>query len=743
MKKTLVLWALAALLFLPGCKKYALKEDLKSLESRVAALERLCDQMNGNIASLQTVVNALQNNDCVTSVVPVTENGKTVGYTINFAKSPSITIYHGADGKDGAAGKDGEKGADGYTPVIGVRQDTDGIWYWTLDGNWLTDDSGKRVRADGRDGTDGRDGVNGKDGADGRDGVNGKDGADGKDGVDGKDGADGKDADAAFFASVTEDEDYVYLLLSGSSEPIAIPKHHPLSVSFYNTEDIRVLPNKTYPIRYSITGADEHTVIKALAQDGFRAVVKAEGYSEGLLEITTPSTVLPSEVLVFVTDGKERTIMRSINFVEGVIIVSSQSYTIGYDGGTVSVEVSTNIEYAVEIPEEARSWISVELPTRAAMRQETLNFTVARNESLSVRYATVRLVDDLGVILGTVLITQLAEDQDGNKKEDSLEERLAGVDKESLEELKVTGHLDNADYAFIKTLPNLELLDLSELDDEELPAGCLEASNIPTVLLPMRLKKINNRAFYGAAITSLSLPETVETIGDYAFYNCSLLQGSLVIPDATRSIGEYCFSRSTFDGTLMLGKGLETIGRRAFSNCLKFTGDLIVPDSVTTLGEYAFYNAGFTGNLVVGNGVTEIPDSCFAHCKLARTLQLGENIVTIVEYAFFDCEKLSGNLVIPDSVQIIGRYAFSACRGVELLSLGRSLKTINDRAFSECSFSRVYCKATVVPRCASDAFDVYGSSWPGYLGVPIGCKNAYSKATGWGKFNTIEEINFD
>ena len=194
------------LLTIVGCSKEyddsALVGRVNNLESRVLKLEQLCQQMNTNISSLQTIVSALQNNDYVTGVVPVTEGGKTVGYTISFTKSQPVTIYHGkdgVDGKNGTDGKDGQNGADGkdgksYVPVIGVRQDTDGVYYWTLDGKWLIDGSGNKVKAEGRDGkngADGKDGLNGSDGRDGADGKNGQDGADGKDGANGTDGRDG------------------------------------------------------------------------------------------------------------------------------------------------------------------------------------------------------------------------------------------------------------------------------------------------------------------------------------------------------------------------------------------------------------------------------------------------------------------------------------------------------------------------------------------------------------------------
>lgn len=136
--------------------------------------------MNTNISSLQTIVEALQNNDYITSCTPLMDNGVQIGYTITFAKSGSIVIYYGQNGQDGANGsdgKDGSNGADGqddHSPVIGAKTDTDGVIYWTLDGEWLTDESGNKIPVHGRDGVNG---------SNGNDGTNGSDGQDGKDGI--------------------------------------------------------------------------------------------------------------------------------------------------------------------------------------------------------------------------------------------------------------------------------------------------------------------------------------------------------------------------------------------------------------------------------------------------------------------------------------------------------------------------------------------------------------------------------
>ncbi len=243
MKRLLSYFLMAALLIVVGCSKYddsELTGRVDNLENRVTALEELCKQMNTNITSLQTIVNALQNNDYVTSVTPIMQDGVEIGYTITFAKSDSITIYHG---------KNGSNGEDGYTPVIGVEKDTDGIYYWTIDGEWLTDDKGNKIKAQGIDGKDGQSGTNGEDGTDGDDGADGSDGMNGKNGKDGitpklkieneywyvsydngkswekldkATGEDGKNGDS-MFSGVTQDADNVYFQLSNGTT-ITIPK---------------------------------------------------------------------------------------------------------------------------------------------------------------------------------------------------------------------------------------------------------------------------------------------------------------------------------------------------------------------------------------------------------------------------------------------------------------------------------------------------------------------------------------
>ena len=223
MKKLLTLFVIASAVAVSSCSKYddtPIWDKLNDHENRITVLEELCRQLNTNINALQTIVEALEKKDYVTNVSPIREDGEIVGYTISFANSDTITIYNGIDG---------------YTPQISVMKDTDGIYYWTIEGEWLLDSKGNKIQANGYNGITPRlkiendywyvsydDGITwtevGK--------ATGENGSNGIDGVDGDN----------IFANVTQDEEYVYFNLADGTM-ITLPKHDKENIQF---EDLRV-----------------------------------------------------------------------------------------------------------------------------------------------------------------------------------------------------------------------------------------------------------------------------------------------------------------------------------------------------------------------------------------------------------------------------------------------------------------------------------------------------------------------
>ena len=107
-------------------------DKLNEHEARIEELETLCRRLNTNVASLQSIVAVLQSNDHVTDIVKIMENGVEVGYSITFAKSGTVTLYHGANAA---------------APTIGVKKTASGEYYWTINGEWLTDENGSMISA--------------------------------------------------------------------------------------------------------------------------------------------------------------------------------------------------------------------------------------------------------------------------------------------------------------------------------------------------------------------------------------------------------------------------------------------------------------------------------------------------------------------------------------------------------------------------------------------------------------------
>ena len=386
--------------------------------SAFEALRTLCNQMNSNISALQTIVTALQNNDYVTKVEPVVNNGTTIGYTIYFTKSNPVTIYHGKDGANGADGKDG------YTPVIGVRQDTDNIYYWTLDGEWLTDASGNKIKAvgtDGQDGQDGNDGATGPQGPEGEQGATGSQGPQGEQGITpqlkiengkwfisydngstwnevgqatgdaGADGADGKDGDA-FFQGVTQDEQFVYFTLADGTV-ITLPKGASLEITFAESDLVVMSPNSARSIRYTVQSVTENVTVEITSSSDIRAKVVADDATgkSGRIDIKSGAIVDEySKVIVFVSNG-EKVIMKSISFEQaGLEISDGASQSISAEGGNLSLNFLTNTEWELSIPTEAQSWIHLAPQTRAMVAHSVV-LVVEPNTTLVERSTTITI----------------------------------------------------------------------------------------------------------------------------------------------------------------------------------------------------------------------------------------------------------------------------------------------------------------------------------------------------------------
>ena len=665
-------------LLLFGCSdKYddsALRNDLNDLENRVAKLEELCKQMNTNISSLQKIVVALQDNLSISKVEQISD-----GYIIHFSDGSTATIKNGKNSED--------------APIIGVKKDTDGIYYWTLDGEWLTDEKGNKVKAQG---TDGKDGVDGEDGTNGKDGItpqlkiengrwmlsmdNGKTWTDigqatGADGTDGEDGVDGKDGTNGIFKSVTEDNDNVYFTLEDDSV-ITIPKsdNSKFAIAF-DTTDIAILNGgESKTISYTITDATKNTVVKAIAQDGWKVKVDATSTDKGTITITAPNPIVESEILVFANDGSYRTVMVSLNCMQGQINIADNSINATSAGGTQEIKLTTNLDYTIEIPEDAQSWLSLAPETRA-LREDTIVFEVTANEGMQ-RYTTVALKDEQGKILQTIIFRQLGTCTEVHvETKGELENELAGYDYANIESLKITGVLNDVDFLFIyHMMPKLRDLDISDVNITTLPTRVFyNSKNIENLILSKTLSTIDTEAFYNSALKSVIVPNGVTTIEKCAFQNCSELKDVTFQEDSQLRTIEGGYSYGAFYGctsltSIEIPASVQTIGEAAFSGCTRLASVKFESNSQlkAIAGGYnpsdgAFYGCTSLTSIEIPASVQTIGKAAFQECTKLATVKFDKEsrLKTIAPGSFYRCPITT--IDIPASVQTIGEAAFQEC----------------------------------------------------------------------------------
>ena len=212
--------------------------------------------------------------------------------------------------------------------------------------------------------------------------------------------------------------------------------------------------------------------------------------------------------------------------------------------------------------------------------------------------------------------------------------------------------------------------------------------NNSTIQIPNTVTSIGSYAFSNTAISgSLLIPNSVTEIGEGAFENCRELN-SLYLPSNLKRIENITFKGCGFSGGLTIPNSVTEIGYYAFYGCNSFNKELILSENLKKIGSYAFAGcSGFSeGNLTIPNSVTVIGIGAFSDCSSFNgKLTLPENLTKIGKEVFKNCKCLSGDLTIPNSVTEIGEGAFYDCKGFNgKLSLPCNLSKIGNNAFYGC-----------------------------------------------------------
>ena len=206
--------------------------------------------------------------------------------------------------------------------------------------------------------------------------------------------------------------------------------------------------------------------------------------------------------------------------------------------------------------------------------------------------------------------------------------------------------------------------------------------SIKTVEIQEGVLNIADSAFSGCSqLRSVTMGDSVTSIGSRAFYNCQTL--SEVRGGNITNIGKRAFYDCKALDSIILAEGLTEIADYAFSGCAGLTS-ITIPNSVTSIGGGAF--SGCTGltSITIPDGVTSIGNSAFSGCTGLTSIAIPDSVTSIGNSAFSGCTGLQ-SVTIPDSVTVIGRYAFSGCTGLQSVTIPNSVTSIGEGAFSGCT----------------------------------------------------------
>lgn len=405
-------------------------------------------------------------------------------------------------------------------------------------------------------------------------------------------------------------------------------------------------------------------------------------------------------------------------------------------GDLLGIYVRTNIEYSIDIPEEASSWIKHtetinESTNGSGTRWETVKIEIEANDTGDTRSTTLSFVDNKGNVLKSTVINQnmlsivTYTSTDGNIVTPYYGdiswtlETISNTYENGVGTILIDGKLTEINSnAFLRcsTLKSINIPNTVTTIGENAFKSCtsLKTITIPEsvtslgygvfenctaltdAILDCTLNELPNGLFRQCtSLQNFDIPNTITRIGNETFYCCSSYAID-TIDDNIVEIGESAFRGCTAINSIHLGSGIQTIGREAFSLCSNM--EKVSIDNLShwcqinfasldanplDCGKFLYVNGNILYNLTIPSDITEIKPYTFCNCLSISSATIGDHVTSIGDYAFFNTEILSAS--IGNSVTEIGTGAFLSCDKMESVTIGRSVEVIGDNAFESCS----------------------------------------------------------
>ena len=270
------------------------------------------------------------------------------------------------------------------------------------------------------------------------------------------------------------------------------------------------------------------------------------------------------------------------------------------------------------------------------------------------------------------------------------------------------------------------------------------------ITIPNSVTSIGEYAFYRCrSLTSVTIPNGVSAIEERTFYGCNRLE-SVILPNTISTIGVHAFDGCNSLSSINIPNTVTSIGEGTFSFCRGLTS-VMIPNSVTSIGDAAFYYCSSLTSVTIPNSVTSIGERAFASCSSMISIDIADSNPNYcsVEGVIFNKEKSTliqypggkqGDYIIPTSVTSIGNSAFRDCSGLTSVTIPNSVTSIESYAFSQCTGLTSITNKALIPQAIVSS--VFSSSILSecVLYVPKGSLTLYQNAPIWNTFAHIVPI---